>query len=215
MAIMLFSSPVELSTGPLGVSLAKRLPGWRWQCGESFGTADEKLPLDRKQLVMGRSGDEILFCTIEALQFQPLSDDGLPPHTMHLKIGTPTTEDPMLALTLTLLIAAALLEGRGNGAWLDIAENGHWLAGSEMDMAMGYIGSRADIGGLARLGRPAGSDWGGAAMPVPAPATAAEPVPPLPVPAPEPEPAHETVYATQPTEFFRRATAGGFGRKGL
>ena len=48
MAIMLFSSPVELSTGPLGVSLAKRLPGWRWQCGESFGPGDEKLPLDRK-----------------------------------------------------------------------------------------------------------------------------------------------------------------------
>lgn len=212
MAIMLFSAPVDLPAGLLARSLARHLPAWRWQVGDVFGTGDELLPLVRKQLILGRCGEELVFCTVEPLEHQPLDGEGLPPHRYHLKIGPPTTEDRMLGLSLSLLVAAALVEGGTRGVWLDIGETGNWLPASEMEAAIARIGSRFDIGELLHLGRPTGSDWGeGVSAPPALPAPAEEA-------APEPEPRTadpEPVYAEQPTAFFRRANAGGFGRKGL
>lgn len=205
MAIMLFSAQVDLPAGLLARSLARHLPAWRWQVGDVFGTGDELLPLVRKQLVLGRSGEELVFCTIEPLEHRPLAGEGLPPHRCHLKIGPPTTEDRALGLSLSLLVAAALIEGGTRGVWLDIGETGNWLPASEMEAAIARIGSRFDIGELLLMGRPTGSDWGeGLSAPAPDPA-------PAPAPAPaEPEP----VYAEQPTAIFRHQTRS-FGRKGL
>lgn len=211
MAIMLFYAPVDLPAGLLARSLAKHLPAWRWQVGDVFGTGDELLPLVRKQLILGRSGEELVFCTIEPIEQQPFAGEGLPPHRYHLKIGPPTTEDRMLGLSLSLLVAAGLVEGGTRGVWLDIGETGNWLPASEMEAAIARIGSRFDIGELLHMGRPTGSDWGeglSASAPVqetaPTPATVAA----------EPETRRDPVYAEQPTAIFRHQTRS-FGRKGL
>lgn len=211
MAIMLFSAPVDLPAGLLARSLAKHLPAWRWQVGDVFGTGDELLPLVRKQVILGRNGEELVFCTIEPLEHQPLTGEGLPPHRYHLQIGQPTTEDRFLGLSLSLLVAAGLVEGGTRGVWLDIGETGNWLPASEMEAAIARIGSRFDIGELLMMGRPTGSDWGeGLSTPARPPAPAQEATPEPVAAEPEPEP----VYAEQPTAIFRHQTRS-FGRKGL
>lgn len=191
MAIMLFSAPVDLPATLLARSLALHFPGWRWQCGDAgFSATDDPLPLDRRQLIMGRSSSEdLVFCTIEPFVHAPLSGQALPPHSHHLQIGQPTTEDRAFAISLHLLIAAALTEGSTDGVWLDLGETGRWMPAGEIKAALTKIGGKFDPDELLRIGEPAQAE---------------------PVPAEAPRPA----YAEQPIALFRNQTRS-FGRKGL
>ncbi len=182
--------PAILPIAAMRQHLARALPDWKWRCGDDdAGGPQDQATFSRPQTIMGHAAGGIVMMTIESRD-QPLPlESGAPPNRFHLHLSQPSTDDAEVAKRLTLVVCATLA-AQNAGARCQIAVDGKWYSAEEMDelaLCSASPASRAIDENPLASGNPQVASLHPEAM-------SAE---------------------TLPQPFPRRASSGGFGRKGL
>ncbi|MGZ8998189.1 MAG: DUF4261 domain-containing protein [Allosphingosinicella sp.] len=129
MPILLLNRPIAFPVAAIRKALSAQLPEMAWRVGEEdSGAADQSVPLDRTQTILGRAKEAMVLIAVEQRHcaYEPANGHVPPRHRLHLSISRPSTDDDEVARLITLIIGASIAAAEDDSASLQLEPGGNW-----------------------------------------------------------------------------------------